>query len=85
MHNALNYHNLLTYRALWEVLGVRCKTLAEIAWGKCLGCTKIKGFKAFATNVYGEVNAMLGKQNPQTGFLDLETWFVGPIVDSGSI
>jgi transposase len=28
---------------------------------------------------------MLGKQNPQTSFLDLESWFVKPIVDSGSI
>jgi hypothetical protein len=28
---------------------------------------------------------MLGKQNPQTSFLNLESWFVEPIVDSGSI
>ena len=28
---------------------------------------------------------MLGKQNPQTSFLDLESWFVEPIVESGSI
>ena len=28
---------------------------------------------------------MLGKQNPQISFLDLESWFVESIVDSGSI